>query len=873
MVSVFEQLAGKTRRGFFSHLGFWMRILVDLSVLSLRAWSGRMLSGARHGAENRSGTFPTEVATDVKHSLRLLRRNPSFSLVAVGTIALGIMGATTAFTVVNGALLRPLPYGDPDGLVALFQTESNGPRLAAPAMSGSQRNPTSPGNYLEWKRDAAELVDLMTAARPWNPVMTGMDRPARLDGLEATYELFELLEVQPLLGRTFTGADVGSPNLIVLSYATWQGAFGGTTDVIGLKVNLDGEGYEVIGVMPPVFKFPPFWAVEAGMWVPLELGPEAQQQRRAAFLRVFGRLRPGVTLPVLAERMNAIAARLEDDYSWSNAGIGVNVETLSEPALSAVRPTLIIITGAVAILLLIACTNVANLLLSRATARQSELAVRASLGAGRGRLVRQWMTESLVLALVGGATGMLLSVWLTRPMSLLVADLLPVTAVLEVDLKVLAFATVVSVAAGVLFGTVPALLASRSSFGVSLRRGRTLTGSSKGVKTALVTVEIALAVTMLSGAGLLTRTFLSLLRHDPGFSQTDVVAYDLSFGASHNGAFGDRLATYGTLLEEVTSLPGVRAAGLVNHLPVGSDLWGTRYLIQSRPTPAEGEEPRATFRVADIGYADAIGLRLLTGSWFDGSETADSDPVIVVNQKLADDAWPDRPAVGERVRLGRDDTAPVATVIGVYADVGQGALTEEVKPELFYPISQDPTAWNTDVTLVISGSNVDGSLVDAVRQMVWDTDADVPITNVRTIEAILRHQSAREKTSMMIVGGLALAALILSAIGLYGVLSYLTSQRSREIGVRVALGASSGRILRNGLGEGFLMVIPGFLLGIGGSLVVGRLLESLLWQVRPGDPLTLAAVSVLLGMVSLAATIVPVRRASLIDPAVVLREE
>ncbi len=868
MLQTFSNLSEATGGKSLPKIRLWLHIIADHFKTAGRAWTREFFrrKERRHG-------FWDALFSDSRLTLWMLRRNPSFTIIAVTTIALGIAGATIAFTVVNGTLLRPLPYDTPESLVALFQTESNGPRLSAAGLSSPQRNPTSPGNFLEWQRDAAEVLDVMTAATPWNPVMTGLDRPDRLNGLRATYGLFEMLGVPAAMGRTFTRADEGSPHILVLGHEMWQGVFGGDPQVVGLNVNLDGETYEVIGVMPAEFRFPPFWAVEAGMWVPLEWEPDAAAQRRAAFLRVFGRIKPGVSLEALEARMDAIASRLEEDYSWSNAGIGVRVEHLSEPGLSVVRPTITIVSGFVLILLLIACSNVANLLLSRGAARQTELAIRGALGASQSRIIRQWMTESLIVAVLGGAAGLGLTIALKGPVSVLVSDLLPVTSALDLDYRVFGFALGISVLAGVIFGIAPSFLASRQQVGAFLRGNHTTTGSGNRIKTGLVMVEIALAVSLLTGAGLLTKSFIQLTNHDPGFSRKGVVALDLSFGASANGQWEERLVTYRTISRKLESLPGVAAVGFVNHMPVGSDMWGVRYVVQSAPVPVPGSEPRATFRVADHGYAQAIGLTLLEGRWFDGSETSEDDPTLVINQTMANETWPGESAIDQTIRLGTDDDGPIGRVIGVYRDAGQGQLRSEVGAEFYHPVTQDPTTWNTDVTVVIAGVDLEAATLTAARESIWRLDSEVSLTNMRTIESVLHTETSRERTSMAIVGGLAFGALVLSAIGLYGVLSFIAAQRKREIGVRVALGASTGSILRSGLKRAMTLVIPGLAIGMVGSLAVGRFLESLLWQVAPADPATFGAVALVLGIVSLGATIIPMRRASKTDPAIILREE
>jgi predicted permease len=819
-------------------------------------------------AKTKEGTVFESIGQDVRLALRAFRRAPGFTAVAVATIAIAIGAATTTFSVINGALLRPLPYGEPDRLVAIFQTENNGPRVAA--ASTESRNPASPANFADWQRQA-DFIEDMTAAHPWSPVMTGTETPNRLSGLKATPSLFELLRVPAHLGRTFGPADAVNPNVIVLGHGMWESVFGARRDILGTTVSLDGVAFEIIGVMPPSFQFPPFWAVDADMWVPLVFDPETATARRAAFLRVFGRLRDGTTVEAAQFGMDAIAAALETQYQWANAGIGVNVESLREPGVSGVRPAVSILAGTVGLLLLIACSNVANLLLSRASARQGEVAVRFALGASRARVIRQWFTESLMLGLAGGGLGAFMAWVSIGPVSALVRDLLPVTAVIAIDLSVLLFAVGISVVSAVIFGTLPALQASSAALGDALRTSR-IVGRGRRPRVALITVEVALAIVMLVGAGLFTRTLVELVNHDPGFRTRDVLALDLAFGASSRAEYVPRLAQYEMLLQEVRAVPGVRAAGLVNHVPVGSDIWRTRFNRPEVP-PEAGEGPLAVMRVAGQGFDRAIGLEVRQGRWFDGTETRESERVVVVNETLARSTWPSGDAIGRRIRLGADEDSPVATVIGVYADASQMALRREVSPEVYYPLSQDPTEWNTDVTLVLSASAATPGLVAAVRDRVWRVDAAVPITNVRTVERILAAQVNRERTSMLLMITLAGAALVLCAIGVYGVINYLATLRNREIGVRVALGADPARILGMVTRDGVMMAVPGIVLGVGAALLLGRLARSMLWQVQPHDPLTITAVVGLLAIVAALATLVPAVRASRTDPASVLREQ
>jgi putative ABC transport system permease protein len=798
---------------------------------------------------------------DLEHGLRRLRQSPGFTLVAVATLALGIGATTAIFGVVDGVLLRPLPYREPERLLALFAHET---------ARDERRSPTSPAAFLEW-RGTSRTIEGLTAAHPWSPVLTGRGHAEELRGLKATPGLFDLLGVPPLLGLP-SAADAGSAE-VVLGHALWQRRFGGDPGIVGQSLVLDGRSYRVAAVMPPPFRFPPFWT-EAELWVPLAF-TEEQRAGHQRFLRVFGRLRPGATLEEARAEMKVVGERLAAEWPRSNADVRVNVEALREPVVSRARPALLVLGGAVVLVLLIACANVASLLLAQGCAREKEAAIRTALGASRARIVRERLAESVALALLGGLLGLGLARLAVRALAAAGPVGLPRAEEIAVDGRVSAFALALSVLAGLVSGLLPALRSSRPSLAPALKEGARLAGagSRHRLHDLLVVGEFALALVLLVGAALLAQSFARLLRPETGFRAEGLLTVGLSLSGSPRAEGVRRPAALAEIEEAVRGLPGVEEAAFVNHVPIGGDTWRTGFAVEGRP-PADPEDPpRAVMRTVTAGYLGAMGLPLVDGRGFDGRERADSERVVVVNRTLARRFWPDGSAVGGRVRLGRADSdAPWRTIVGVFADARQADPVEPAQPEILFPYGQDPVGWYTGTTLVVRARTGARALADGVVGRVRSTAPEVPVTRVRTMPELLSDVVAADRFGAALMGVLSIVALALAAGGIYGVMAHAVGRRSHEIGVRLALGARPREVQAMVLRDGLRLGILGATAGLVGAVLLSGLLKGLLREVSPTDPATFAAAGLFLLAVAAVASSLPARRAARLDPSAILRE-
>lgn len=801
---------------------------------------------------------------DLRYAVRQLLRAPGFAAVAVLTLALGIGANTAIFSVVRGVLLRPLEYRDAGRLVALFSEERDGTE---------RRNPTSPANFLDWSEQSRSFQE-MTAAQPWSPTLTGRDAPVQISALKATPSLFALLGVQPLLGRTFPpGEAVGGPeHVVVLGFGLWTRQFGADRGIVGRQIVLDGESYTVAGVMPPSFEFPPFWATGAEMWTPLTFTPEGAADRSASYLRVFARLRPGVTLEQARAEMDAVAARLRQTYPEANEGVGINVEALREPVVSGARPALLALLGAVGLLLLISCANVANLLAGRAAARERETAVRAALGAGRGRLVRQWLTESIVLALTGGAAGFVLALWAVNALIALSPRGFPRLQEIRPDAGVLGFTIALSLLTGVVLGLVPALQTVKPNLMGPLR-GRSRDAGLRQLRRALAGFEIALALVLLVGATLLTRSLLLTLHVDPGFRAEDRLTLKVSLAGSAHADPERQLQFFRDLTARVEALPGVRGAGVVNHLPIAGDLWRSELAVEGKPVQ-EGESPTTSYRVVSPDFFTAMGTPLRRGRWLEERDTKDAVPVVLVNQTLASRIWPGEDPIGKRIRLGGPQSRdPWLTVVGVVGDVKQQNLVDPVIPEIYFPYGQNPVSWFREATLVVHHAPGAVGLDASIRREVAAIDRGVPVSSALSMREVLSEHLRRQRLLSVLFGSFALTALLLCVVGVYGVVSYFVGQRTHEIGIRLALGAPSAGIVRLIVGENVALAGAAVGVGVGVALLLTRFLGSLLFGVSPTDVWTFAGAALLLTAVALLASYLPARRATRVDPMVALRAE
>ena len=821
--------------------------------------------------EVRSGALLETTARDIRYAIRTLVRRPGFTVVAVIALALGIGATSAIFSVVNGVLLRPLPYRDPNRLVVILH---------------EGRNPVAPANYLDWKRQSS-LFSSFGAAEYWSGTVTG-DVPERVHGLKVTSEVLAMTGVSPLLGRSFHADDdvpTGDPP-IILSWGYWQRRFAGRPDVLGTTLTVSGTSYTVVGVMPRGFDFPMFWAPDAQMWTPLTLGERASS-RQSQSLRLFARLGPGASVEAAQAQMSAIAANLERAFPGTNPA--VTVAPLSTMVVGDVRTALLVLLGAVGFVLLIACANVAHMLLARASARHREMTVRLALGASRARLLRQLLTESVVLALTGGALGIGLARLGLRTLVALAGTSLPRADAIGLDLEVLVVTTVISLVTGLGFGLLPALRVSRSEMSEALRdgaRGSTDGAARSRVRSILVASEIALALVLLAGAGLAMRSFAALRAIDPGFDPRNVLSAVVSLYGTAEAPPGRREAFYTSTLERVRQLPGVESASLVNHLPIAGDIWGLHFLIEGRPRPAPADVPRATFRVVYPGYFATMRLPLLRGRDVAATDRADAPRVVIVNDFLARRYWPNEDAVGKRVTFEPSAAAPTwFTVVGVVKNDVQSDWSAPPQEEVFLPYLQEREYLQSDgghvgyMTLIVRAScggarECDpASLAPAIRDAVGSLNRSVPVTDIQTMEDVITGANARPRFTLVLLATFATVALVLAAVGIYGVISYAVSRRTHEIGVRVALGASPAAVVRLIVAQGMRVVTVGVAVGLAGALIASRLMTQLVYGVRVTDPMTYGGVAVLLAAVALVASYIPARRATRIDPLVAMRTD
>ena len=831
-----------------------------------RAYGGVEQAKELH-REARSFVWIEQCFKDVRYGARNLLRTPMFTMVAVITLALGIGANTAIFSVVNAVLLRPLAYKDPDRLVTILHYGSA---------------PVAGANYIDW-RDQSHSFEAMGAAEYWSPNLTGTDPPEHLLGLRMTQNLLPMLGVEPLLGRVFVpGEDqTGAEHEVVLSHRLWQRRFNSDANVLGKSIVLDGQGYTVIGVMPVEFKFAPFWATHAELWAPLAFGDRIHN-RGGNSLRIFARLKQGITLAQARAEIATITGRLEKQYPGTNRDVFVT--PLKENVVGKVETPLLILLGAVGFVLLIACANVAHMLLARTADRQKEIAVRTALGAGRWRVIRQFLTENLLLAAIGAAAGLLLAMWGTRGLVLLSPAKLPRIDMVAIDPPVVLFLLGVTVLTALTFGLAPAWHAAIGNLSGALKEGGR--GGTDGIRrnrlrTFLVASEFALAFMLLIGAGLMLRSFFALQSLDPGFNPHHVLSMVVSVAGSNEAQPVRRTLFYRQLLDRVRALPGVESAGGINHLPLIGDSWGWSFVIEGRPKPQPGDEPMATYRVAMPGYFETMRLPVLRGRAIAESDDARAPGVVLINERAAKEFWPGEDPIGKRISFQADkDNRPTwLTVIGVVKNAKQSDWGANADPEAYLAALQNqdflgaPASHISYLTLVVRANGDPAALAPTVKQVVWSFDRNLPISEVVTMDGVVAEATAEPRFEMLLLAVFAAIALVLAAVGIYGVMSYSVSRRTHEIGIRISLGAGRADVLGMVVRQGMVQALAGTAAGIAGALLLSRLMAGMLYGVRPTDPVTFAGVGMVLGLAALAATCVPARKATRIDPMVALRHE
>jgi putative ABC transport system permease protein len=789
---------------------------------------------------------------DLKFAFRQLAKSPGFTAVALLTLALGIGANTSIFSLVNSVLLRPLPYDNSSQLVRVFESSQS---------EGLQRGPISLPNFNDW-RSQATVFESLAAFHDIYLNLTGTGEPKRLEATCVSAEFFSLLRVHPLLGRTFSPDEERGGRVVILSYGLWQQRFGGAADVVGNTITLDKNGYSVVGVMPREFKFP----YERDLWAPLHLTEGEEAGRGTRMLRAVGRLKSDVGLQQAQAEMHAIGGRLAQQFSHDH-GWNVEVVPLHADIVSSARPALLLLCAGVGFVLLIACANLANLSLAKAAARQREIAVRVALGARRGRIIRQLLAESLLLSCCGGALGIVIAFWATRALASFVPQDLPHLQGPGIDARVLAFTIVISVLTGILFGLLPALQLSRPDLNSTLKESsRGSTGARNRLHWLSVVSEMALALILLSGTGLLLKSFLRLRAVDPGFQADNVLTLQLSLPESKYPQGYQQAAFFEQLVQRIQALPGVQHAAAAPTLPLSGGLNSYGFNIDGREAQP-GDNFSAEHDAVTADYFRALGIRLLQGRLFTDHDKADSPPVIVINQAAARRFFPNENPIGRRVTIA--GPAP-GEIIGVVADVKQYALTSESPPHMYSPQSQKPSS---HMTLFIRSSGEPMNLVGRLHQAVYSVDKDQPIAAIRTLADVAAASLAQRWFTMMLLGIFAFAALVLAAVGIYGVMAFTVSQRTREIGLRLALGAQKRNVLAIVIARGMAFTLIGLGVGLVSALVLSRLLSSLLFEVTPSDPLTFVGMSLLLMLVALSACWLPAHRATNVDPMEALRYE
>ena len=802
-----------------------------------------------------------EMFQDLRFGARMLVKNPGFTCVATLTLALGIGANTAIFSVVNAVLLRPLPFKDPGRLVFISERSEQTPVMTV-----------SIPNFIDW-REQNRVFERMAAFRGQTYNLTGLEETERLLGRQVTTDFFSLLGARPILGRTFTPEEdkPGGERVVILSHRFWQLRFGGASNVLGRTLSLDNTSYTVIGVMPKEFSIP---SEPVDLWTSLGLVSNRLMFRGFHFgTFVYARLKPGSTLEQARAEMNTIAKRLQEQYPRSNKGQEVRVEDLTQWVVGDTASTLWILLGAVGFVLLIACNNVANLLLARAANRQREIAIRMALGARRGRVIRQLLTESVLLALCACALGMLLGAWGMNGLKAILPETMPRLDEARMDSWVLAFSLGVAVVTGLLFGLAPALQAARAKLNETLKEsGQSATSGRARLRGALVVAEVALSLALLIGAGLMMKSFLRLQQAALGFDPEKVLSFQLSLPEPAYAEAQKRVAFFQQLTERLKSLPGVEAAGGSSLLPLGSGPSTTGFTVEDQSPPASGQPPVTDIVWTSPDYFRAMGIRLLRGRYFTNQDTADATPVAIVDETIAQAYWPNQDPIGKWMGLVLPGLRePRFTIVGVVQHVKNYGVDQPSRFETYVPYVQDPRGSTFYVALRTSGDP--SSLVSAARANVRELDRNLPIYDVRTMEEYVVRQLAQRRLLMILLGIFAGVAVVLASVGIYGVLSYAVTQRMREIGLRMALGAQTADVLKLVVRQGLVLTLIGVSVGLVGSFALTRVMSSLLFEVSPTDPVTFAVIPLLLVAVALLASYLPARRATKVDPLTALRRD
>jgi putative ABC transport system permease protein len=799
---------------------------------------------------------------DLRYSVRMLIKRPGFTFVVVAALALGIGANTAIFSVVNSILLRPLPYRDPARLAMIWMDNKR---------MNVDQDIHSFANYIDY-RDQNQVFESMAAYSGVSLNLVGVGEPERIIGSAATASLFEVLGVAPVRGRVFTVEEetIGQNRVAVLSYGLWQRRFAGDPNIVGQEILLSDVSRTVIGVMPPSFKFP---HKDAEIWVPLALDENQKRSRGSFGYYAIGRLKPGVSLQQAQAEMGTIASNLESQYNFLE-GLGVNLVPLHQQVTGRVRPALLVLLGTVAFVLLIACANVANLLLARSAGREREIAIRTALGANRKRLIRQLLTESALMGLAGGAIGLLIAKWGLSALIALSPEDIPRLDQIGIDGRVLGFTLLVSLLTGLVFGLVPALQASKPDLNESLKEsGRSSTSGveRRRVRSSLVVLEVALSLVLLVGAGLMIKSFSRLQKVDLGFNPDRLVSMNIQLSRTkYQGPLSTQF--FRQLIERVEAMPGVESAGATTAIFIDALPNSTNFTVEGKPPVPASEQIETPVDSVTPSYFRTMGISLLQGREFTEQDGLESQPVAIVNDTFARRFWPGEEPIGRRFKFGGSDSnAPWMTIVGVVGDMRRTGLDVDVRCETFLPYTQ--RRFIGFLSLVVRAKTDPRGLATAVRDQVWSIDPGQPVSHIRTMDEMLNGMMAQRRLNMVLFALFGGVALVLAAVGVYGVISYSVTQRTHEIGIRMALGAGRADVLKLIVRNGMTLVLIGVGIGLIGAFALTRLMTTLLFEVSATDLATFAAISGILSSVGLAACFVPALRAMKVDPMFALRYE